>query len=43
MKAIIPDASQLYCVRHISQHDEKNLDKLLNKQESKGAVPKTVY
>ena len=31
VKAIIPDSSQLYCVQHISQHDEKKLDILLNK------------
>ena len=34
VKAIVLDASQLYCIRHISQRDEKKLDKLLNKQKS---------
>ena len=30
-KAIIPSAGQLYCVQHLSQCDEKKLDKLLDK------------
>lgn len=34
VKAIVLDASQLYCIPHISQRDEKKLDKLLNKQKS---------
>ena len=46
VKAIIPSAGQLYCVRHLSQCDEKKLDKLLDKQKFtsfKGVAPKAVY
>ena len=51
VKAIIPSAGQLYCVRHLSQCDEKKLDKLLDKQKftssqrcsSKSSILKDIY
>ena len=51
VKAIIPSAGQLYCVQHLSQCDEKKLDKLLDKQKftlsqrcsSKSSILKDIY